>query len=60
MKHATDTNKPGQLCDFKFQLQTKLDQQVKIQWAYQLGDQGRTKLTSYPTLKFLSYSNYEC
>ena len=30
MKPATDANKPGQLCDFKFQLQKKLNEQGKF------------------------------
>ena len=30
MKPATDANKSGQLCNFKFQLQNKINGQVKI------------------------------
>ena len=48
MKLATDANKPGQLYDIKFQIQKKIDEQRKIQLAYQLGNRGRTRLIPHP------------
>ena len=59
MKPAKVVNKRTRLPQVKLQQQKKLDGQEKVQLALQLGDHGRTKLTSYPIMELLNYANCE-
>ena len=65
-RHAYETCQRCQQMRTTIQLKPKLKQQKKLDrqgnfcQLKQLGDQGGTRLTSYPIMELLSYANCEC